>query len=188
MPRTPNPGSARRHWQDVRSAVGDADAPCVVATLMFAMALDMLFMAGETSSFVSRIGGCLGLDELVFRQFSLGSSRTYQPNVKFRDVLGGVYSFRNIIAHGGEIPKVPYREPYTLVGVDGQAILTDNFSYVELLLDSALSMLTTALRTIFMEGWIDQVANKTAWKAKMTVLEHRYKDAGGLAIIRDNGR
>lgn len=148
-----------------------------LGTLMFAMALDMLFMAGETIPFVSRIGGCLGLDAFVFRQFSLGSSLTYQPNVKIRDVLGSIYSFRNIIAHGGEIPKAPYREPYTLAGVDNQAILDDNFSYVELLMDSALAMLTTALRMIFIEGWVDQVTNKTAWKGKMTVFEHRYKDA-----------
>ncbi|HTC31767.1 MAG TPA: hypothetical protein VK724_00270 [Bryobacteraceae bacterium] len=148
-----------------------------LGALMFAMALDMLFMAGEAVPFVSRIGGCLGLDAFVFGQFSLGSSLTYQPNVKVRDVLESVHSFRNIIAHGGEIPKAPYREPYTLLGVDFLAILNDDFAYYELLLDAALFMLTTALRMIFVEGWIDQVANKTAWKAKMTIFEHRYKNA-----------
>lgn len=155
-----------------------------LATLMFAMALDMLFMAGETTPFVSRIGGCLGLDSFIFAAYRFGAGGTQQPDVRVRDVLDRVYSFRNLIAHGGEIPKVPYREGCTLKRVDGLAILWHDFSYVELLLDSTLSILTTSLRRVFTEGWVDDVADKSAWKARMTVFEHRYKDAGGLT----NGR
>jgi hypothetical protein len=159
-----------------------------LATLMFAMALDMLFMVGETTRFVSRIGGCLGLDSFIFAAYRLGYGGTQQPDVRVRDVLDRVYSFRNIIAHGGEIPKVPYREHYTLKAVDGLAIVWDDFSYVQLLLDSTLSMLTTAVRSVFTEGWVDDAADKGAWKARMTLFEHRYKNAGGLAILKGTGR
>lgn len=148
-----------------------------LATLMFAMALDMLFMAGETTPFVSRIGGCLGLDAFVFPSFTLGGRIVYQPNVKVRDVLERVYACRNIIAHGGEIPEVPYRQPYTLTGIDGLAILPNGLVYIELLMDSALAMLTSALRRLFMEGWVDDIAAKRPWKAKMTLFEHRYENS-----------
>jgi hypothetical protein len=53
-----------------------------LATLMFAMALDMLFMAGETTPFVSRIGGCLGLDTFVFAHYSPSYGGTQQPDVR----------------------------------------------------------------------------------------------------------
>lgn len=159
-----------------------------LATLMFAMALDMLFMAGETNPFMSRVGGCLGLDSFIFSPYPLGYGGTQQPDVRVRDILDRTYSFRNIIAHGGEIPKVPYRQPYTLKAVDGLAILWDEFSYMELLLDSTLSMLTTALRRVFTEGLVDEVADKGRWKARMTTFEHRFKDAGGLSTVKKTGR
>lgn len=130
----------------------------------------------------------LGLDSLIFAPYPLGYGGTQQPDVRVRDVLNRIYLFRNIIAHGGEIPKTPYREVYTLKALDGLAIVWDKLSYMELLLDSTLSILTTVLRLVFTEGWVDDVAAKTARKARMTVFEHRFKDAGGLAIVKETRR
>ena len=159
-----------------------------LATLMFAMALDVLFMAGEAVPFVSRIGGCLGRDSFIFAPHPVGYGGTQQPGVRVLDVLDRIYLFRNIIAHGGEIPKVPYREPYTLKDREGLAIVWDELSYLELVLESILSILTTALRRVFTEEWVDDVANKNSWKAKMTIFEHRFKNAGGPPIVKRLGR
>ena len=150
-----------------------------LGNLMFSMALDMLFMAGETKPFVSRIGGCLGLDTLVFPSLDLGSGYAYQPNVRVRDVIDHVYACRNIIAHGGEISAVPYRQPYTLIDTNGLAILPSEFVYIELLMDAAIAMLTRALQAVFLRGWVDDIKAKNPWKAKMTTFEHRYKNAIG---------
>jgi hypothetical protein len=158
-----------------------------LAAMMFAMAFDMLFMAGETTPFVSRIGGCLGLDSFVFAPYSLGYGETQQPELRVRDVLGHIYALRNVIAHGREIPSTPYREQYTLKSVSF-GIISNEFLYLEVLLDSALSMLTTALRLIFIEGWVDSVADPNLWKAKMTIFEHRFKNAGGLAVVKGSSQ
>jgi hypothetical protein len=150
-----------------------------LGNLLFSMALDMLFMAGETTPFVSRIAGCLGFDSFVFPPFTLGGVLVYQPDVRVGDVIERVYACRNIIAHGGEIPEDPYRKQYTLQGVDGFALLPNGMVYIELLMDAALAMLTRALRIIFREAWVDDIAAKKPWKAKMTLFEHRYKNTLG---------
>jgi len=49
-------------------------------------------------------------------------------------------------------------------------------------------MLTTSLRRIFVEGLFDDLTDQAKWKAKMTLYEHRYKDAGGPEAAKHRGR
>lgn len=148
-----------------------------LANMMSAMALDMLFMAGETKSFITRIGGCLGLDRLVFHENPIAPGYSCRPDVKVGNVIEDIYAFRNIIAHGAEIPKTPYRESHAVLGIDGVSIYTGQLTYAELLADASLAILTMALREVFINGWLDDIVAKDPWKAKMTLFAHRYKNA-----------
>jgi hypothetical protein len=152
---------------------------------MFVMALDMLFIAGEISPFMKRVGGFLGLDSLIFPQDSL---MNYQPKTTVGEVLKDLYDLRNIIAHGQEIPKQPYRENHDLMSADGHRINYDDYYYAELMLESGLFMLTTALRKIVTEDHFEDVADPEKWRLKMKVYEHRYRDDGGLDAAKSRGR
>ena len=156
-----------------------------LGSLMFVMALDMLFMAGEISPFMQRMGGFLGLDSLIFPPDSL---MNYQPKTTVREVINDLYDLRNIIAHGQEIPKQPYRERRDLISTGGQRINHDVYYYSELMLESGLFMLTTALRKVFTEGLFDDVADPEKWRLKLRIYEHRYKAAGGLDAAKSRGR
>jgi hypothetical protein len=149
-----------------------------LAVLMCVMGLDVLFMAGgEKSLFVKRIGGFLGRDSFVFPPVL---SYDLQPSVKVQDVLDDVYEFRNRIAHGLEIPEHPYREKYELLSTTGGRLTYDDYYYAELMLDSSIFLLCTALRKIFFENFYDDVRDVKRWRAKMTIFEHRFKDGGGI--------
>lgn len=156
-----------------------------LGTLMFVMGLDMLFMAGKISLFIQRLGGFLGLDSLIFPPDSL---MKYQPTTTVREVLNGLYDLRNIIAHGQEIPKQPYREKHDLISTGGQRINHDDRYYAELMLESGLFMLTTALRKIFTEGLFEDVADPDKWRHKMKIYEHRCKETGGADAAKWGGR
>lgn len=155
-----------------------------LGSLMFVMALDMLFMAGEISPFLQRVGGFLGLDSLIFPRDSL---MRYQPKTTAGEVLKDLYDLRNIIAHGQEIPKQPYREKHDLISTDGHRVNHDDYYYAELMLESGLFMLATALRKVLSEG-LEDVADPETWRLKMKVYEHRYKDAGGSDAPKSRGR
>ena len=156
-----------------------------LATLMFVMGLDVLFMAGENHRFVARVGGFLGLDTLVFPRESLTHQ---QPRTTVGEVLGDLYELRNAIAHGQEIPKHPYREPRNLISIHGQRIGTQNLVYGDLLLDASLYLLTGCLRRIFVEGLYEDVAHAERWKRRMTLYEHRYKNTGGHNQRKTRGK
>src|SRR5262249_49112016 len=144
-----------------------------------------LFMAGEISPFVKRVGGFLGIDSLIFPQDSM---MKYQPKTTAGEVLKDLYNLRNIIAHGQEVPKQPYREKYDLVSTDGYRINHDSYYYAELMLESGLFMLATALRRIFTEGLFEDVADPEKWRLKMRIYEHRYNNAGGPDGTKSRGR
>jgi hypothetical protein len=156
-----------------------------LGTLMFVMGLDMIFMAGGIDNFMKRLGGFLGVDSYVFPPVS---SLDLQPNTRVRDVLHDLYDFRNIIAHGLEIPEIPYRQKSDLISTEGQRINYEDYYRTELLLDSALFLLTTSLRKIFTENLFDEVKDLGKWKVKMGLYEHRYKDAGGPEATKQRGR
>jgi hypothetical protein len=156
-----------------------------VGALMLVMGLDMLFMAGEIQTFMERVGGFFGIDSLVFPPDSLMSR---QPNTTIRDVLNQLYDFRNIVAHGQEIPKDPYRQKSNLISSNGERINQGDYYRSQVLLESGLFMLTTALRRIFVEDLIDEVIDPNKWRAKMKIYEHRYKESGGPQAIKQRGR
>jgi UDP-2,3-diacylglucosamine pyrophosphatase LpxH len=156
-----------------------------LGALMFVMGLDMLFMAGEIDTFLKRVGGFLGLDSLIFPSDSIMNR---QPNTVVRDVLSDLYDFRNIIAHGQEIPVDPYRMKKDLISTDGERFNHDDYYCAELMLESSLFMLTTALRRVFVEGLFDDVRDPDNWRIKMRLYEHRYKEAGGSKGVKQRGR
>ncbi len=144
-----------------------------LGALMSVMALDMLMMAGEKVPFVERLGGFLGPQSYIFPPDSLMHR---QPAVKVQEVLADLYAFRNIIAHGHEIPKSPYREKYDLLDDTGVRINHDNYYYAELMLESGLFLLTGALRKISVEGLFDDVRDEGKWRFKLRLYEHRWKN------------
>jgi len=147
--------------------------------LMFVMGLDMLFMAGNMQKFRERLGGFLGSGSYVFPPvFPPGSVSSQQPNTKVCEVLEDLYNFRNIIVHGREIPEHPFRRKVGLLSTGGSLITNQVYYRAELLLESGLYMLTTALRRIFIEDLIDEVKDSARWKEMMKRYEHRFKESG----------
>ncbi len=142
-----------------------------LATLMFAMGLDMLFMAVKKDNFVKRVSGFLGPDSFFFppNQFTKA-----QPITRVKDVVADIFDLRNLIAHGQEIPQKPFRQPYQLTSTSGEA-LPDTYypyTYAELLRESALFMLTNSLRKILMDqNRIRAVKDTKRWRAEMKQLE-----------------
>lgn len=143
-----------------------------LGALMFVMALDMLMMAGEKVPFVERLGGFLGPQSYIFPPDSIMHR---QPAVKVQDVVADLYDFRNIIAHGQEIPRSPYRQKYDLLDDKGGRINHDDYYYAELMLESGLFLLTGALSKISVEGLFDTVCNEATWRSKLRLYEHRWK-------------
>jgi hypothetical protein len=111
-----------------------------------------------------------------------------QPNVLVKEVLSDLYGFRNAIAHGQDIPKTPYRQKVHLVSTMGERINPDDYDYGDLMAESALFILTSAIRRIFVENLVDAVKDGGDWRARMKTYEHRYKDAGGPAAVKQRGR
>ena len=60
-----------------------------------------------------------------------------------RDVLKDLYDFRNIIAHGQEIPEQPYRQKCDLISTDRYRINDRDYHRPELMPESGLFMLAT---------------------------------------------
>jgi hypothetical protein len=156
-----------------------------LASLMFVMGLDALFMAGESAKFMQRVGGFLGVNNLIFLADSLMKR---QPKTSVSEVLQDLYELRNTIAHGQEIPKQPYREKHDLMSTAGYRINQIDFSYADLMQEASLFLLTTTLRRIFTEGLYDAVADVKQWRQRLTIYEHRYQNAGGPALVKARGR
>jgi hypothetical protein len=155
-----------------------------LATLMFVMGLDMLFQAGKIETFTSRLGGFLGLDTFVFPVLSVSG---IQPATIVRDIIHDVYELRNIVAHGQEIPE-SYRRKINLLGTNGEQINYVDYGWVDLIMESALFMLATTLRTLFIDGIFEEVKDPQKWRSNMALYEHRFKNAGGLQFAKNNGR
>jgi len=152
-----------------------------LAATMCSMGLDMLFMAGKINPFVSRLGGFLGLDTFVFPSYGFDGEPPHQPAVRVKEVLADVYAFRNIVAHGHEIPTT-WCQPQELLTTEGHSVNYEPICRVDLMLESSLFLLTKALRAIFTEDLFEDVADTSKWRAKLRVYEHRYKDSGGAEI------
>jgi hypothetical protein len=137
-----------------------------LAALLFTMALDALVMAGESKPFVSRLGGFLRPDTFVFPQDSFMHR---QPTTKVGDVLAPLYKFRSLIAHGQEISKQPYRQSHPLLDTNGAPVPDTHYpyTYTELMRESALFILTAALRKVFTEDLVNIVKCPRRWRAEL---------------------
>ena len=135
-----------------------------LCTLFWAMGLDMLFMAGETRTFIERIKGFLGQQTLIFPETCYNQSPKYQV----QEVLNDLFNFRNIVAHGREIPKSPYREQHYFLDTQGSVIYSDYF-YAQLMQESALFLLCKSLRKIFVEGLVAVVKDESKWRQKLKI-------------------
>jgi hypothetical protein len=153
--------------------------------LMFVMGLDMLFMAGKINPFVGRVAGFLGLNSFIFPPITL---LNYQPTPTVGNVIADVYKYRNLIAHGSEIPASPYRSLYNLMSICGKQINVDAYSYEMLMLEASLFLLTRSLRQIFVQGRYPQVKDVGEWRLQTTIFEHRFKNDGGIDPEKNTGR
>ena len=134
-----------------------------ISSLLCVMALDMLFMAGQTNPFLKRLGGFLGLSTFVFPP----DSWECRPSPVVAEVIGDLYEFRNIIAHGQQIPSKPYLEPYNLTCTTGPRVIDRAYRYDQLMQESARFMLTATLRKIFIDGLVDDVKDDRTWGSKL---------------------
>jgi hypothetical protein len=148
-----------------------------LGTLMSVMALDMLFMAGEKQPFVKRLGGFLGPQSRVFPRTSILRNR---PIVQVEEVLSHLYEFRNVIAHGQEVPSEPYRQKYDLKDDRDGRINAEDYYHAELMLEAGIFMLAQALRQVFVEDLFDDISDQTAWRSKLRLYENRYRSAATL--------
>jgi hypothetical protein len=132
---------------------------------MWVMGLDMLFMAGEKTSFVERAAGFLGANTPVFPVVSILKQ---QPRLTVGEVVEDVYELRNIVAHGREIPP-QFREKFDFVDTKGQRINYQDNSYGQVLLDCALFLLVKSLQRIMLSDLVDVVKDETQWKHTLKV-------------------
>ena len=145
----------------------------------------MIFMAGGIENFMRRLGGFLGTDSYVFPPIT---SKNLRPKTRVHDVLYELYEFRNIIAHGLEIPGTPYGQKSDLISTEGERISYDDHRRGNLMLESSLFMLTTSLRKIFLENLFDEAKYPEKWRIRMKLYEHRYQEAGGPEAKKQRGR
>lgn len=156
-----------------------------LSNLMFVMGLDMLFMAGDINNFTQRVGGFFRLNSFVFPSDSIGE----QPRTLVRDVVEHIYDYRNIIAHGRELPEKPYRDAVVLMGTNRECITRGvDFCYGNLLHQAAMFLLAAALKSIFISALMEKVADRAQWKSQMRLYEHRYKEDGGQPVVKDESR
>jgi hypothetical protein len=140
-----------------------------LSTLFWVMGLDMLFMAGgDINRFEDRISGFLGPDTLILPFSSITGQ---QPATRVKDVLRDLYELRNKLAHGLEIPKTPYRQKYLLLGdTSGASVLHGvDYSYLNLMHESALYLLCKSLRKIFLDELVDTVKDESRWKLHLKI-------------------
>ena len=55
--------------------------------------------------------------------------------------MSDLYELRNLVAHGREIPKKPFREEYDILDINGDRINTSDCFYADVIMDAALSSL-----------------------------------------------
>jgi hypothetical protein len=128
-----------------------------VRTFLWVTGLDALLMAGNENEFKTRLVNFLGADSLVFPNIPTFGQLRHRA----QEVAGDLYEFRSIIAHGRPI-DLRFREQRELISPDGAPSL--HCMYHALLQESALFLLTGALKKIFMENLAMTVAEPRVWR------------------------
>ena len=137
-----------------------------LSTLMWVMALDILFMAGEKNPFVDRVKGFLGAETPIFPSVPYPDR---QPALRVADIVQDIYELRNVIAHGREIPEKPFRETRDIVDTNGLAINPIEYRYAEVIMEASLFLLVKSLLKIMTDGLIDLVKDEANWKQKLKI-------------------
>jgi len=130
-----------------------------LSPLMWVMGLDMLFMAGEKEPFVERLVGFLGRATQVFPAVY----QDLQPQLQISEIVDDVYELRNIVAHGREIPEKPFREMRNILDTTGASITSD-YTYAQIVMESALFLLSKSLRKVMVDGLVELVRDEAQWK------------------------
>jgi hypothetical protein len=150
-----------------------------LGALMAVMGLDMLLMAGNIGNFVSRLGGCLGPRSPALAP---PSDQADGPVVTVQEVVGDLYEFRNIIAHGNELPEAPWRLKYDLLTKSGSRVNLRDYYYAQFLRDCAIFFVTRVLRQAFVDNMFDDVKDVSKWKTLLKLYEHRWRDQATVSI------
>jgi hypothetical protein len=145
-----------------------------LSALMAVMGLDILMMAGNISNFVPRLGGFLGPTSPVFAP---PSDKPDGPVITVQEVIEDLYDFRNIIAHGNEIPEHPWRERRDLLDKYGSRLNFGDYYYCQLLRDCGIYFITRVLRQLFVDQMFDKVKDTHVWKKQwLQLYERRWRD------------
>jgi hypothetical protein len=128
-----------------------------VRTFLWVTGLDALLMAGNENEFKTRLVNFLGADSLVFPNIPTFG----QPRHRAQEVAGDLYEFRSVIAHGRAIDK-RFREHFQLTVPNGELPL--ECMYHEFLRESALFLLTRAMKKVFVENLTETIAKPSAWR------------------------
>lgn len=135
-----------------------------LSTLMWVMALDMLYMAGEKGPFVERLAGFLSASTPIFPPFF-----GLQPRLTIREILDDLYELRNIVAHGRQIPAKPFLDKFDIATTTGARMDGIAYSYAQVLMESGLFLLVKSLRKIMVNGLVDTVRDEAKWKQTMKI-------------------
>lgn len=145
-----------------------------ISTLMFTMALDVIVVARGKEEFSHRIAGLLGPSSLVF---PFNTVTGLQPAITVQSVVGPLYGYRNLLAHGRVIPKDhPCRKPFVLEDANGQRINHVDYCGAELMLEGALFLLTASLRKIMLDELVGLATNDRRWESEIKGREVKIKE------------
>ena len=136
-----------------------------IRLLLWVAALDMLLMAGGKSElFDQRLCNLLGRTTRVFPP----ARWIAQPRYILDDVAHDLYELRNLIAHGSAISE-RFRREVGFEDMEGRLIdgYSSAYQYRQVLEESALFLLCSALGTIFTQGLTDAVADPKRWRAHL---------------------
>ncbi|MGB6482996.1 MAG: hypothetical protein WBE86_05865 [Candidatus Acidiferrales bacterium] len=126
-------------------------------TFLWVTGLDALLMANNKAQFEQRLGNLCGMDSPI----SPSIPTFGQPRHRVGEVAADLYEFRSIIAHGRPI-DARFREHHELISPDGQPSL--HCMYHEFLQESALCLLTAAMKKVFIGNLAEIVARPTDWR------------------------
>jgi len=135
---------------------------------MWVSALDGIYMGVKTANFIERLSKFLGATAPVFPAKD-GVYFTRPTTVS--DVAADLFSLRSEIAHGQEISEKFWRKSEDLRPLFPlSAYGPDSLRYLQLLEESALSLLKQTLHKIILSGSLGDFSDVGVWRQRMKML------------------
>ena len=132
--------------------------------LLWTVGLDAVLAAQKRERFSRRLIRLLAKDTHVFPKDQFGRRPTHTVG----EVAAGMYSLRNLIAHGTEVLK-EYRQPFDFQFEPRElSYLREEWTFETLLSESSLFTLIAALRKVILEDKLEMMADKRAWRSGWT--------------------